>query len=100
MLMPLFTVTIIFEDRTFAIEQVDADTAEGALTAACKQPKLSQSTTRRHSLECLSITQVLFKSRSAGGVWNWFQAPHDCHATSDVFGGIIVQTDPDPPTRD
>ena len=36
MLMPLFTVTIVFEDRTLAVEQVEADTAERALTLACQ----------------------------------------------------------------
>jgi hypothetical protein len=35
--MPLYTVTVVFEDRTFAVEQVEADTPQHALEVACRQ---------------------------------------------------------------
>ncbi len=100
MLMPLFTVTIVFEDRTFAIEQVEADTAEAALTAACEHAEALAGHDAHAVAQMLQHHTRFIQVADRRGVWNWFQVPHDSDGTSDVFGGIIVQTDPHAPTRE
>src|SRR5689334_12453660 len=95
--MPLFTVTIVFEDRTFAIEQVEADTAEGALTAACEHADALAEHEAKAVAQMLQHHTRLVQVAERRGVWNWHQVPHETDATSDVFGGIIVQTDPHAP---
>ena len=100
MLMPLFTVTIVFEDRTFAIEQVDSDTAEHALTAACEQAEAFAEHDAQAVAQMLQHRTRFVQIAQHRGVWSWHQVPHESGATSDVFGGIIVQTDSHAPSRE
>ena len=92
--MPLFTVTVVFEDRTFAIEQVEADTPEQALKSACQQSEALAGHEAGAVAELLQQRVKLFQVAAVRGVWNWFPVPHASDATADIFGGIIVQTDP------
>jgi hypothetical protein len=100
MLMPFFTVTVVFEDRTFAIEQLEADTAEHALEAACQQAEALAEHDAAAVADMLRHHSQLFQVAKLRGVWNWFQVPQQSDATSDIYGGIIVQTDPHAPTRE
>jgi hypothetical protein len=100
MLRPLFTVTIMFEDRTFAIEQVEADTPEHALEAAFQQAEALAEHDAEAVADMLRHHSQLFQVAKLRGVWNWLQVPQESDATSDIYGGIIVQTDPHAPIRE
>ena len=100
MLMPLFTVTIVFEDRTFAIEQVVADSAEHALTAACQQSEALAEHDAQEVGKMLQHHSRLSQLAKLRGVWNWFPVPRESNAISDIFGGIVVQTDLGASTRE
>jgi hypothetical protein len=99
MLMPLFTVTVVFEDRTFAVEQVEADTPEHALKTACQRAEALAEHDAQAVADMLEQHSRLFQVAACRGVWNWYPAPQDSDATADIFGGIIVQTDPYAPIR-
>jgi hypothetical protein len=98
--MHLFTVTIVFEDRTFAIEQVESNTAQHALKAACKQAEALADRDARAIAEMIQHHSKLFQVATLRGVWNWFPVPHESDDTADIFGGTIVQTDRYSPIRE
>ena len=100
MLMPLFTITVVFEDRTFAVEQVEADTPQQALQAACWQAEALADRDADAVVDTLRHHSQLFQVAKRRGVWNWFPVPQQSGPTSDVCGGIIVQTDPHSPIRE
>ena len=98
MLMPLYTVRIDFEDRTFAVEQVAAQTPQQALKGACRQSwALAE-----HDGAAVSVMVEhahIYQVAEILGVWNWHPVPGHAGITADVFGGIIVQTDSTAPKR-
>jgi hypothetical protein len=98
MLMPLYTVNIDFEDRTFAIEQVEAETPQQSLKAACQR---SQALAEHDSSAVSLMTEHahIYQVAEILGVWNWHPVPGHAGITADLFGGIIVQTDPNAPKR-
>jgi hypothetical protein len=98
MLMPLYTVTIDFEDRTFAIEQVAAETPQHALKGACRQSRALA----EHDGAAVSVMAEnahIYQVADILGVWNWHPVPAHAGISADVFGGIIVQSDPIAPRR-
>jgi hypothetical protein len=96
--MPLYTVRIDFEDRTFAIEQVVADTAQQALDDALRHAEAMANYERSEIsalIEHVRITQLA----DVVGVWNWCPAPRSIGEAAEVYGGTIVQTDSEGSTR-
>jgi hypothetical protein len=92
--MQLYTVRIDFEDRTFAVEQVAAETPQQALKAACRQSQALA----KHEEAALSVMLEqahIFQVAEILGVWSW----HLASTNAGIFGGIIVQTDPNAPNR-
>ena len=99
--MPLYTVTISFEDRTFATEQVEAESPETALKSACQQAEALHEHDAKAIEDMLQNHVRSFQVAQLRGVWIWWPAPHDQNeATADIFGGIIVQTDQHAPVRE
>ncbi len=99
--MPLYTVTISFEDRTVAIEQVEAESPEIALNSACQQAEALHEHDGDAIEDMLQNYVQSFQVAQLRGVWICWPAPHDQNdATADIFGGIIVQTDQHAPVRE
>ena len=95
----LYTVTIEFEDRAFAIEQVAAEDQEHALVKAILQAE-ALGNRDRSVIEALAKTHTkMYQVADRVGVWNWHKIPNDVLETEDVFGGVIVQTDKNAPRR-
>lgn len=95
----LYTVTIEFEDRTFAVEQAVAEDAERALIKAILQAEALLNRDRS-IVETLAKRHTrMFQVADRVGVWNWHKVPNDVSETEDVFGGVIMQTDKSAPTR-
>lgn len=99
MMPSLYTVTVDFEDRTFAVEQVTVLSPEEALEHTFRQaealekyPSDALESMRR---EFVRINEVA----NARGVWIWHQVPNDADVTADIFGGLIIRTDSGAPTR-
>ena len=97
--MPLFSLRIDFEDRTYAIEQVNADTPEDALKLACSQAEALEEYDQQILAEMLERRVRFTHIAGLRGVWEWHQIPNASGFTADVFGGTIIQTDIDAPMR-
>ena len=95
----LYTVTIRFEDWTYAVEQVTSQTAEEALEKAlCESEALRERD--EEAVRDFATKQVnVFQQAKVRGVWHWYPVPNDCQATSGIYGGVIVQTDSGAPER-
>jgi hypothetical protein len=98
MLMPLYTVRIDFEDRTYAIEQFEAESPQQALTGACQRSQ-ALAAYETPAISVMTEHAVIYQVADILGVWNWHPVPGHAGITADVFGGNIVQTDPNAPKR-
>ena len=98
-ILGFYTVTIVFEDRTYAVEQYREADAEAALVHALRDAE-AMSEYPRGAVEKviaghLNINQLADRK----GVWNWHVIPNSVEECASVFGGIVVQTDPESGTR-
>ncbi|MBD3640793.1 MAG: hypothetical protein HUJ18_07320 [Marinobacter sp.] len=92
--MDLYTVTIDFEDRTKAIEQVECSNEVEALHAALRDAEALESYESRAIEETIKdYLRVIHVGKGFKGVWLWHHCNFDNQKVEDIYGGSIVQTD-------
>jgi hypothetical protein len=92
--MNLYTVTIDFEDRTKAIEQVECSNEVEALHTVLRDAEALESHDK-HAIEETIKDYLRFIHVAMGfkGVWLWHHCNFDNEKVEDIYGGSIVQTD-------
>jgi len=83
----LYTVTIRFEDWTYAVEQVASQTAEEALEKALTQSEALRGRGEDAIRELATRHVKMFQQAKIRGVWHWHPLPDDSSANADIYGG-------------
>ena len=95
----LYTVTIVFEDRTYAIEQVSDSDSNAALSFALRNAEATEKYPRTSIDKLIDNYLGGYQVADRKGVWIWHVVPNEIAECSDIFGGLVIQTDPTGPTR-
>ena len=92
--MNLYTVTIEFDDRRRAVEQVECYNETEALHKVLREAQVLETYTKRFIEETiehfLRITHVAMNYK---GIWLWHHTNFDNDEMKLIYGGIIIQTD-------
>ena len=92
--MNLYTITIDFEDRTRAVMQVDGKDEVEALAKALRESEALEIYARVALEETIEKFLILTHlAMGYKGVWLWHHVNFDSEAVTDIYGGVVIQTD-------
>jgi hypothetical protein len=96
--MSLFTVIVDFADRTQAIEQYQAQSPREALERFVREAEALSEHDRKQAMQLVGKgDERLIQVADRYGVWMW--VPVVEHEMGDIYGGHVIQTDPQAPVR-
>lgn len=89
----LFTVTIEFEDDTYAVEQVEASSARESLAFALRGAKAFEGRSESEREQIVAGATHVHPYEDVRGAWIWLNESDDLQVSKEAVGGMIIQTD-------